>query len=518
MHHLKKLLPEIWAAPVLIAVFLFTRLVTIMSLPIFTDEAIYTRWAQIANFDSSWRFISLTDGKQPSFVWLDMVMMRLVEDPLLAGRLVSVIAGFIVAVGVYFLAYETFKGSKINSRIVALIASTLVVLYPFSIIYDRLALYESLLAAFFVWALYFQILLVRRLRLDIAMILGFILGGGVLTKSSMFLSIYISPFLLLLFNFKRPGLYQRALKFVIYSAVAIMIAYAMYSILRLSPHFHMINQKNEIFVYSIGSWLALANSQKIEFFLSNSRGLLDWFLTYFTVPYVLLAASAFLINRSFLREKIVLVLWFAFPLLSLCIFGKTLYPRYLLFMTMPLFPLVALGIYELFKRYKNGLVRLVFIITILFLPLRQMYYVLFDFKNAPIPRIDLEQLINGWPAGGGVMESIAFFEKEAKKGEIMVGTQGTFGLMPASYEIYLKDNRNVRINGFWPVESDKVPDLLLDYAKRIPTYFVFYQPCHGCDFPGDAPDGLDLVEVASYKKGLGTTALTIYQVKPQEDE
>ncbi len=54
------------------------RLYNLMSLPLFTDEAIYIRWAQIAKNDANWRFISLVDGKQPSFVWLMMIVMRFV--------------------------------------------------------------------------------------------------------------------------------------------------------------------------------------------------------------------------------------------------------------------------------------------------------------------------------------------------------------------------------------------------------------------------------------------------------
>src|SRR3990172_10040431 len=89
-------------------IFLSSRLINIMSLPIFTDEAIYTRWSQIAKNDAAWRFISLTDGKQPLFVWIDMVFMRFVSDPLLAGRLVSVFAGLLTVIGLFFLGKEIF--------------------------------------------------------------------------------------------------------------------------------------------------------------------------------------------------------------------------------------------------------------------------------------------------------------------------------------------------------------------------------------------------------------------------
>src|SRR3990167_410413 len=85
------------------------RLYRIMSLPIFTDEAIYTRWSQIANQDASWRFISLVDGKQPLFIWLNMILVRVIHDPLLSGRLISVFAGFATMAGLFFLGREIFN-------------------------------------------------------------------------------------------------------------------------------------------------------------------------------------------------------------------------------------------------------------------------------------------------------------------------------------------------------------------------------------------------------------------------
>ena len=113
----------------LFGAYLFTRLYNIMSLPMFTDEAIYTRWSQIARYDASWRFISLTDGKQPSFVWLDMIIMRFVNDPLLAGRLVSVLVGIASLVGIYFLAREIFKNQRIGY-----LAAIIYIIFPFSIV------------------------------------------------------------------------------------------------------------------------------------------------------------------------------------------------------------------------------------------------------------------------------------------------------------------------------------------------------------------------------------------------
>src|SRR5690242_15936605 len=106
------------------------RLTNIMSLPLFTDEAIYTRWSQIARYDAAWRFISLTDGKQPMFVWWDMMFMRLTHDPLLAGRLVSVVCGLLTMLGLYLLGREIFK-----NKWVGFITAGLYLFYPFALVY-----------------------------------------------------------------------------------------------------------------------------------------------------------------------------------------------------------------------------------------------------------------------------------------------------------------------------------------------------------------------------------------------
>lgn len=70
----------------LVIVYLALTLTNLTKLPIFVDEALYLRWAQIAWHDASWRFISLTDGKQPLYVWTVIPFMKVISDPLLAGR------------------------------------------------------------------------------------------------------------------------------------------------------------------------------------------------------------------------------------------------------------------------------------------------------------------------------------------------------------------------------------------------------------------------------------------------
>src|SRR6266436_8244891 len=127
----KKYLPVLaWFG--LILLYIITRFTNILSLPIFTDEAIYIRWAQIAMRDPAWRFISLTDGKQPMYVWIAMILLRFIHDPLLAGRLLSVFTGFGSLVGIWLLTWELFR-----KRWVAFLAAALYVVFPFALVYDR---------------------------------------------------------------------------------------------------------------------------------------------------------------------------------------------------------------------------------------------------------------------------------------------------------------------------------------------------------------------------------------------
>ena len=487
---------------VLALVYFVSRFYSILSLPIFTDEAIYIRWAQIAKQDANWRFISLTDGKQPMFIWLMMIFLRFVQDPLLAGRLVSVGAGFFTLIGIYFLGREIFKSNKIG-----LISSALYVIFPMALVYDRMALYDSLVGAFAVWALFLIVLLVRKVRLDIALILGMVIGGGVLTKTNAFFSIYLLPFSLVLFNWGEKRIKDRLLRWLGLCFISVTLAYGFYSVLRLSPFFHIIAEKNTIFVYSLKEWL----NHPLEFFIVNCQAFLDWTSRYLTWPLLALVVSSFFIVKKFIKEKIVLFLWFILPIIALGIFGKTLYPRFIFFMILPLLPLIAFFLANIYSRFKKVYLFVIFCFLIFILALKTDYLILTDFAKAGIPSSDIQQYLTRWPAGGGIKKSIEFFEKEAKKGKIYIATEGTFGLLPYAFEIYLINNPNIQIEGYWPME-DVIPAKVIQQSKKVPVYFVFYQPCSSCKEAGIAPITWNLKPVLQIESGVNSFT-SIYKIK-----
>lgn len=487
----------------IIILYFLMRLSHILSLPIFTDEAIYIRWSQIAGSDANWRFISLTDGKQPMYVWIAMLVLKVIKDPLLGGRLVSVGSGFLSTVGIFFLGREIFKNTKIG-----LLSSLIYVLYPFSLVYDNLAVYDSLVAMSIIWALYFTILLVRHVRLDLGMILGMVIGFGMLTKTDADFGFILLPFSLLLFPFKKHFDGNRLFRFIIYALVAIVISNAMYQVLRLSPFYYIIGQKNLTFIYSFHDWIR----QPFAFFTGNMKGLGGWLIGYVTVPFLVLAIASFFVDRKFFREKLLLLIWFVIPFVGLAFFGKVIYPRFILFMTMPLLVLGAYALFTLQQKTKQVSLKLLLFIVFLSMFFVNDYLIFTNFADAYIPQADKSQLLTDWPSGVGVNQTVDFLKSQ--HGKIYVGTEGTFGLMPYALQMYFLKDPDITINGFWPINSTP-PQELIDASKTMPTYVVFYQSCPSCQAVGKAPVTWPVTQVFSIKKIAPDTYYTLYKMNPQ---
>ncbi len=496
------------------SLFFFTRFYNILALPIFTDEAIYVRWSQIASNDASWRFISLTDGKQPMYVWIAMILMKFINDPLLAGRTVSVLAGFGSMVGLFFLTSEIFNPSAGSGRKgfgawkLGLLASLLYVLYPFALVYDRMALYDSLVAMFMIWALYFEVLLVRYIRFDLALILGMVIGLGMLTKTNTMFALILLPVLVLLFNFKDKKWKEKLGKLILFSLVAVFMANAMYLILRLSPFYHIIESKNYVFIYPLSEWL----THPFTYFFGNLSALVDWVVKYMTLPFLALVVSSFLIGKKYFREKVLLFAWFIIPLIALAFFGRVMYPRFILFMTIPLLVLGTYALYEVMGFARKVWLKVVIFIVFITMFVINDYFIVTDFAKAAVPKSDKGQFVASWPAGQGVKETVDFLTEKAKTQKIYVGTAGTFGLMPYALEIYLKDNPNIIVKGFWPI-SDTLPEEVITASNQMPTYFVYYQSCGFCPGTGLAPitwNALPVLQIEKLEKG---SFYTLYKIE-----
>ncbi len=498
----------------LICAYFSLRLYNLTSLPIFTDEAIYIRWAQTGLGDPYYRFLSLTDGKQPLFIWAMYPFLKLFDDPLVAGRMVSVFSGFATMIGTGMVSYSLFRKKNI-----ALMTMLLYLTYPFAQVMDRMALYDSMVAMFFIWATYLSIHLARSVRLDTAYALGFVLGAGILTKTSNLLSVYLLPVTLMMFDFKQKNGKKRLFRWLSLASFAVVISQVMYQILRLSPLPNVISQKNNNFYFPFSEWI----QNPFSYVVGNLNGMVPPLVQYLTLPYLILIIVALITIKKDFKEKIMLILFFSLPFVGFAFIASQVFARYFFFMSIPLIMLAGWGLEFAvdwvgsrmnIKNTKSGALSI--LITIIFASYPA--YVSFAFAHnpitAPIARADKMQYVNSWTSGWGLAEAVKFLQEQAKTGPIYVATEGTFGLYPQGIELYLSGNKNISIKGYyWEITKD-FPAEIAEKAKNMPTYFVFYQPCPGgiCPRPGDAPSGYPMRKVREFLTSETSTRVVIYQV------
>lgn len=478
--------------------YLIINSVFIKQLPIFTDEAIYVRWTQIAANDASLRYISLVDGKQPLPIWIGMLPVKLFADSLTSMRFLSVIYGLFSLFGIYIL------GRLYKSSFAGLIAAGLFCLSPFFFIYNRLALYESLISTIGVFSLIFITLLVRFARIDLAMSLGFVVGLGMLTKSSANFFLYLMPFSLLTLvgksSFPNP---KKIVWIFLLFALSGFIAFLMFNSLRLFPLFNTISQKDHNFILTYGEFF----QNPLYLVFGNTPTLLIWAIQYLTIPASLVFFFSFLYYLYKREFKIwFLFLWILAPFFATAFFGKIIYPRYILYLFPAVFVVIACLSSDFASKSKNKLIKYTFLIILFSGSLISLITIVINPSTSIIPENDKNQLINDWPAGGGVAESVEIIKNASQTEKVFVGTEGTFGLMPYALEIELVKNPNVKIQGYYPVKE--VPAEVFEMAKYQKTYFIFNLTQDESQFSDPR-----LKLVGKYRKGNSETFLRIFEIK-----
>src|SRR3989338_1737872 len=232
---------------VILGFYLLTRIINLDKFPIFGDEGIYVRWAKVAWHDASWRFISLTDGKQPFQTWGTIPFLKLFpQNPLLAGRLFSASTGMFALIGMMATCFYLFGKRSMY------LSGLFYVFTPYFLFYDRMALVDSGVNAFSIWIFLLSIILVKTVRLDIALLYGLLVGMALLAKSSvrLFLGLgYLASILLTPFSKKNiNGFLRKFVNFSILYLLSLIIALVIYNVQRLSPFFHYVAEKNKTFV------------------------------------------------------------------------------------------------------------------------------------------------------------------------------------------------------------------------------------------------------------------------------
>ncbi|MCX7996252.1 MAG: glycosyltransferase family 39 protein [Patescibacteria group bacterium] len=481
----------------IVSLYFTLRLAFLDGFPIFSDEAIYIQWAKVAANDANWRFISLTDGKQPLQTWLTIPFLKLVPDnALLAGRLVAVFTGFIALTGVFAILQYLF-----NKR-TAYFGALLYCITPYFLFYDRLALIDSGVAAASVWILFFSILLVRTNRLDVALLFGMIAGVALLAKSSVKLFLGLSALAPVLTYGKNWRVwFDRSANYFILLTFVSFIGFLIYNVQRLSPFFGFIAQKNTTFVLTPSELIA----NPFQVFFRNAY-LIPYYV-FSEMGYVLGLLGVAGLYRLYKNDRKLagyFALWLIVPYIALAFAMEVLYPRYILFFPMVLILLAAYWLQSL----KSRQLLAGSVVAILASVGYFNYTIIADYENIPLPQVDRGQYIEDWPSGWGAREIVEFARKQSNRQPVILLAEGNFGMAGDVLSALLRPSDRITVDGKWPLNREDV----IAAQQKTKDNLVYVVFSHRTEFPPDWPMKL----VKEYVKPGGNASLFLYQVKRPE--
>lgn len=446
----------------LLVVFAFAiRSFGLTKIPVFADEAIYIRWSQVMRAEPTLRFLPLSDGKQPLFMWVVIPFLKIFHNPLISGRFVSVLSGIGTLLGIASLSFVILRSKK-----AALLSAFLYALSPFMFFFDRMSLVDSLLSLFGVWFFVFLITSIKYLRWDFSMLAGFALGAALLTKSPALFFLLMTPLSIFFAPWGRGKNLKVSLQIIGLWLTTVVIGYGLSQIMRLGPNFQMIAIRNLDYVFPISH--ILTNTK--DPFIFNLDRALEWIVQLAPFEVFLLAILGYFAAVKKLSFKILLlVIAFAFPLLVGSMYSKAFTARYILFTLPPLF--VLAGFTTLFKK------RWYLIIVGLFV-LHAAYFdwlLITNPVSAPLPESERSGYFEEWSSGFGLAETADFIKLEVAthpEERIVVGTEGYFGTLPDGLQMYLEKIPNVVVLGTG-LNFKKIPDPLVEARKSgAKVYFV----------------------------------------------
>lgn len=459
-------LPAVIILIVILSFALLIRVFHLTTLPVFADEAIYVRWSQVMSAEATLRFLPLSDGKQPLYMWVLMFFVKHFSDPLFIARMESVLCGLSTIVGVFVASYLLFK-----NKVVSLLAGLLWAVNPIAYFFDRMALVDAMLVSFGIWTFVFAILTAKLKRLDTAMITGFMLGFALLTKSpALFFTLLIpSTWLLAGWSKKMKQNAILLMKLAGLFLVTLVIGYGLYNILRLGPDFGQIASRNQDYVFPISH---LWTNPKDPFIFHIEEIFSDWLVKMGPgLALVLFVIGLIGSGKRFWREKLLLLGWFLFPLIVQSEYAKVFTVRYVLFLVPYFLIMIATSVMK--TKYKSAKV-----IVYLFLAVVIIQSLLFDKDlmvnpaQANLPSSERSGYLEEWSSGTGIKEVADYMKSLPAGKQIVVGTEGYFGTLPDGLQMYLDANPKITVIGTGLNFSD-VPQPLKDAFKAGDrTYFI----------------------------------------------
>jgi 4-amino-4-deoxy-L-arabinose transferase-like glycosyltransferase len=504
--------PAPWVNWILGGIFIFAailRITNIKALPIFLDEGTHIRAglaAQSGKLDESSLFTMAYNGRA-LHGWLLSAIFNVNDSVSLLelARVLSAICGLMTVLICFKL------GEKLFSAKAGLLAAGLWTIIPFTVWHERMALVDPLMTTCTALTIYFSLRLreiegqKRWVILGYATLVGLSMTIGVLTKTTALL-VFVVPILAVLI-LSHPRDWSKMLP-------------------RLGPVYAVfwITTIPVINLYK-GRWLGeyqggeYTSEPTPVVLMGNLAKVGEWVYAYFTLPILIIfTAGIILAFRHYWRISLWLFLLILFPLLAMTLVaGSSFFPRYLLFLLVPLVALAAGGLDQamnwLIKRKKAswGLA----LLALLCLPVLSFnYQTIFSPAESALPAIDREGYIEGWPAGSGLGEVSNYLITARIQFQKSLTVIAFDGLTFDCLSVQMHQQKGLRFL-MANREPYKLQGALYQALRRGPTYLVMVEPLQPGlleDYKVKFPD-IQFNQVLSVPKTGNRFQLVTYELK-----
>ncbi len=415
----------------------------------------------------------MLDGKPPLHIWMLMPFVKLFNDPLFGGRLLSVILGLITVFAIKSLVKE-LKGGVFEQRI----AMILVTITPFLFFLQRMALAEGLLLLLFSLSLLFAFKIFRTGKVLYVFLFALSFGASLWTKTTALFFVPVFACIPLYYVFshesdkKIESLHAILKKTYIHKHTLLLIvggflAGLLFLSLKISPLFPSLFSRSADYAFSLkdlemGEW-------KYVIFKSYPK-VITWIVWYMTPFLCFVGLYGKKKNLLFLLMTFI----YLFPLIIL---GRVLSSRYFFPVSVFIILMGVFGLKEALvkakKRFIQMLVALYIISSFIFI-----FASYVSVPTLPLTMEDKHQYLMEWSSGYGIPEVRDYIKEQVRNGKtVTIGTEGYFGTLPDGLSVYFDKPEyagKVYIRGVGqPLTS--IPDVLIESAKKQDTYLVVNQ-------------------------------------------
>jgi 4-amino-4-deoxy-L-arabinose transferase-like glycosyltransferase len=448
---------------ILTILFFVYRLPFILKIPIFNDEALYLDWANRIIQGTVSPFYSLYDGTLPGLLWIFGIFSKLISDPLISGRIVAVLAGYLTLTGIYKLS------KKFSSEEIEIFASLGYITIPLFLFYDRQALMESSVTCVGVWSLYFLLNYFKKEKLKDIIFVGLVLGVGLYIKGSVF--IFISTVLILLaielFKIKSNDHKNAIIVGVFVLAGTIFV---LYTLLLFQQGANTLFSRSDRYILS-GSEILSLPIDKWVLNLINVFEVSFWHLIPTTFAIVIIGIYSAFKNSKFDKR---IFYFFVISLLQLVFLARLIQSRYLVSFVVLTCIFFAYGLKVLLSKSTRWIAYSILVlpaVASVFLILNPFEYL--NLMSRVTDTSDLKTYYQGFTSGYGIDKVREFLETKSKETPIMAGVRLDSGNPESAIFTYYGPGKNKRIEAiYFDSKIVEIPEKLnyLNSPKTI--YFI----------------------------------------------